>query len=71
MFDNRRITKCSSAEEGLPIGITSVMYTFSAAKFILIQIEEQWGDGKVFVDLQDKVIPVASMIELNNDSSTW
>ena len=33
MFDNRRITKCSSAEEGLPIDITSAAYTFSAAKF--------------------------------------
>ena len=63
MFDNRRIQKCSSAEEGLRIEIMSATYTFLAAKFgiyILIQIEEQWGDRKVFIDLQDKVIPVAS-----------
>ena len=26
MFDNRRITKCSSAEEGLPIDIKSATY---------------------------------------------
>ena len=64
---NRRIVICSSTDEGLPID--KVIKTCTAfcdvlsgeVEHILIQIEEQWGDCKVFVDLQD--IPDRSILQ--------
>ena len=49
--DNRRIVKCSSAEEGLPIvKVIKKDVLGGEVEHILIQIEELWGVRKVFVD---------------------
>ena len=56
--DNRRIVKFSSAEDGLPIdkviqtAFCDVLGGEVEHISVLIQIEEQWGERKVFVDLQ-------------------
>ena len=58
--DNRRIVKFSSAEEGLSIDKVKVVKTAFCDVLggevehisVLIQIEEQWGERKVLVDLQ-------------------
>ena len=56
--DNRRIVKFSSAEDGLPIdkviqtAFCDVLGGEVEHISVLIQIEEQWGERKVLVDLQ-------------------
>ena len=54
--DNRRIVKFSSPEDGLPIDkvIQTAFCDVLGGEVIsvLIQIEEQWGERKVLVDLQ-------------------
>ena len=68
--DNRRIVKFSSAEEGLPIDKV-IKTAFCDALggdvehiSVLIQIEEQWGERKVFVDLQGRDIPDRSILQV-------
>ena len=66
MGDNRRIVKCSSAEEGLPIDkVIKTDVLGGEVEHILIHlIEEQWGDRKVFVDLQDRDRPNMSILQV-------
>ena len=63
--DNRRIVKCSSAEEGLPIvKVIKKDVLGGEVEHILIQIEELWGVRKVFVDFQDRDIPNRSILQV-------
>ena len=59
-----------SREEGLPIDITSATYIRSRRRslaYILMQVEEQWGDRKVFVDLYRAVASNTCMHAVRKD----
>ncbi|KAL5457266.1 hypothetical protein EMCRGX_G034513 [Ephydatia muelleri] len=64
------VGESSSAEEGLPIdkviktAFCNVLGSEVEHISVLIQIEEQWGERKVFVDLQGRDIPDRSTLQV-------